>query len=248
MESPLDISNIYTRTKMKRIVTIPASELTTLFNENLFLKLRNEVEGKCNKEGYIEKGSVEIINHGTLNTTVIQYKGNVRVSVEFTGKVVNPVVGEVIECQVRRFNDFGLMAFAGPLNIVIPFGNKKSTGFNIGQKLKVKVVKSNIILNDNHINVYAILYDENEYSKGNKLIVDDDLISHVSDEEDAEEVESGNEIGDIQDEEEEDEKSESEDNSNYEDEESDLEGDSENDSEGINNENEDEESENNEKE
>jgi len=229
MTSQLDITNIYTRTKMKRIVTIPASELTTKFDENLLLKLRNEVEGKCNKEGYIEKGSVKIINHGTLDTTVIRYKGDVSIPVEFTGKVVNPVIGEVIECQVRRFNDFGLMAAAGPLNIVVPFGNKKSTGFNVGQKLKVKVIKSDIILNDNHIDVYATFYDEKETLNKAKKPVDDDLMNQVTDEEDAEELESGDELTDNFEEDEDADNVDSE--SNFENEESESEGNSEDNSE-----------------
>jgi len=186
MTSQLDISNLYTRTKMKRTVTIPASELTTNFDDNLLIKLRNDVEGKCNREGYIEKGSVEIIDHGTLDTEVIRYKGDVRVKVTFTGKVVNPVFGEIIECKVRRFNDFGLMAYAGPLNIVIPFGdkkNKKSGSLNVGQNLKVKVVESTIILNDNHIDVYATFYDEKEDAKTDigKAIPMEELLGDPSD-------------------------------------------------------------------
>jgi len=185
MTSQLDISNLYTRTKMKRTVTIPASELTTNFDDNLLIKLRNDVEGKCNREGYIEKGSVEIIDHGTLDTEVIRYKGDVRVKVIFTGKVVNPVFGEIIECKVKRFNDFGLMAYAGPLNIVIPFGDKKnkSGNLNVGQKLKVKVVESTIILNDNQIDVYATFYDEKEDAKTNvgKAIPMEELLGDPSD-------------------------------------------------------------------
>jgi DNA-directed RNA polymerase subunit E'/Rpb7 len=168
MTSQLDLSKIYTRTKMKRIVAMPASELNTMFDENLLNTLRTNVEGKCNREGYIEKGSVEITNHGTLDTEVIRYRGDVRVKVNFTAKVVNPVKGDVIECKVKRFNQFGIMASAGPLNIVIPFENKqKNTNFNIGQILKVEIVESDIVLNQNQIDVYAKFYDK-KVSKTNK--------------------------------------------------------------------------------
>ena len=190
MTSQLDLSKLYTRSKMKRTIAVPSSELTTKFDENLIIKLRNEVEGKCNREGYIEKGSIEIIDHGTLDTEVIRYRGDVRVRVTFTGKVVNPVFGEIVECQVRRFNDFGIMATAGPLNIVIPFSDRKEVTFNVGQILRVKVVETTLVLNDDHIDVYATFYDEktDRNTATDKPVDDDILDSHL--EEEANDIES----------------------------------------------------------
>jgi DNA-directed RNA polymerase subunit E'/Rpb7 len=172
---------------MKRIITMPASELTTQFNDNLLIKLRNYVEGKCNREGYIEKGSVEIIDHGTLDTEVIRYKGSVRVKVDFTGKVVNPVFGEIIDCKIKRYNDFGLMAYAGPLKIVVPFGenkNNKNVTFIEGQNLKVKVVESTIVLNDTNIYVYATFYDEKIETKNTtkNAIPVEELLNQINNE------------------------------------------------------------------
>jgi DNA-directed RNA polymerase subunit E'/Rpb7 len=201
MTSSLDLSKIYTKTKMKRIVAIPASDLNTMFDENLLNTLRTNVEGKCNREGYIEKGSVEIINHGTLNTEVIRYRGDVRVKVNFTAKVVNPVKGDIIECKIKRFNQFGIMAFAGPLNIVIPFENKeKNINFNIGQILKVEIVESDIVLNQNQIDVYAKFYDKKIDNSNNKSEEISDLVIEGNDEDEGDEGDEGDDIDDIDDE------------------------------------------------
>ena len=171
MTDQSDNANIYTRSKMSTIITIPASELTTDFDKNLLIKLRNEFEGKCNENGYIEKGSIEIIDHDTLNTEVIRFSGSVRVKVYYTGKVVNPIKGDIIECKIKRFNQFGLMAYVGPLNIVIPFDNdNKLNDFKEGQNLKVKIVDSEIILNDNQMSVYATFYDSKNEIKNVKNI------------------------------------------------------------------------------
>ena len=167
MTSQLDLLELYTRTKMKRKIYVKSSELTTNFDKNFINILRNEVEGKCNREGYVEKGSIEIIDHGTLDTEVIRYKGGVMVNVTFTGKVVNPNEDDIIECQIQRYNDFGIMAKAGPLNIIIPFNENKDNTIVIGNKIKVKVVKSTLILNDDHIDVYATFYDEKLELKSN---------------------------------------------------------------------------------
>ena len=198
MTSHLDLSKLYTRSKMTRTIAVPSSDLTTRFDENLIMKLRNEVEGKCNREGYVEKGSIELIDHGTLDTEVIRFRGDVRVKVTFTGKVVNPVSGEIIECQVHRFNDFGIMATAGPLNIVIPFGDKKDVTCNVGQILKVKVVESTLVLNDDHIDVYATFCDEKTNRKTSiDKSLDDDILDSELDEE-ANDIESDEDKEDIE--------------------------------------------------
>jgi DNA-directed RNA polymerase subunit E'/Rpb7 len=153
--------DIYTTLKMERIIAINPSEINTEFKQNLLNILRNEVEGKCNKEGYIEKGSIDITNYGNLYTEVIRYRGDIRVKVIFTAKVVNPTKDDIIECKIKRYNQFGIMAISGPLNIVIPFDDKhQNTNFNIGQSLKVKIVESELILNSNQINVCATFIDE----------------------------------------------------------------------------------------
>jgi DNA-directed RNA polymerase subunit E'/Rpb7 len=153
--------DIYTTLKMERIIALNPSDINTNFKQNLLNTLRNEVEGKCNKEGYIEKGSVEITDNGNLYTEVIRYRGHVRVKVIFIGRVVNPTKDDIIECKIKRYNQFGIMAISGPLNIVIPFDDKhKNTNFNIGQSLKVRIVESELILNSNQINVCATFFDD----------------------------------------------------------------------------------------
>ena len=161
--------DIYTTLKMERIIAINPSEINTEFKQNLLNILRNEVEGKCNKEGYIEKGSVDINNYGNLYTEVIRYRGDIRIKVIFTAKVVNPTKDDIIECKIKRYNQFGIMAISGPLNIVIPFDDKnKDNNYTIGQSLIVKIIESELILNSNQINVCATFIDEKTIINVNK--------------------------------------------------------------------------------
>lgn len=194
--------DIYTTLKMERIIAINPSEINTEFKQNLLNILRNEVEGKCNKEGYIEKGSVDITNYGNLYTEVIRYRGDIRIKVIFTAKVVNPTKDDIIECKIKRYNQFGIMAISGPLNIVIPFDDKhQNTNFNIGQSLKVKIVESELILNSNQINVCATFIDEKTIINVNKnknktvsIVTVNDNIDKTIDESDDEDNEGDENI------------------------------------------------------
>jgi DNA-directed RNA polymerase subunit E'/Rpb7 len=128
--------------------------LTNKIEENILAVLRKEVEDKVTPEGYVEKGSVEIKDHGPLMTEVIRFRGYARVDVTFVANVCNPTKGDILECQVKRFNQFGIMGTAGPLNIVILESDKQ---VHVGQILEVRVVTRKLLLNDNQINVYSRL-------------------------------------------------------------------------------------------
>lgn len=157
MTSQLDLSKIYTRTRMTRRLAIPPSMLTSNIEENLFNILRKEVEGKVVAEGFVEEGSVEIKDHGPFETEVIRFNGFARVNVTFVANVCNPTKDDEIDCEVKRFNQFGIMAIAGPLNIVIQGSKKK---IQLGQILKVRVISRKLRLNDNQIDVYSQLASE----------------------------------------------------------------------------------------
>jgi DNA-directed RNA polymerase subunit E'/Rpb7 len=134
-----------------------------MFDAHLVRILKNEVEGKCNREGYIKKDSVDVIDHGTLKTEVIRFSGNIRVPVTFTALVANPIKGTIVECTIKNINKFGIGATSGPLNIVVPLDEKtKEMKFSIGQSIRVKIVTANINLNDDQIDVYAKYNDETE--------------------------------------------------------------------------------------
>lgn len=160
MTSQLDLSKIYTNTRMDRIVALGPSMLTSEFSTHLINVLRKDVEGKCNPEGYVEAGSVEIQDHGWFCTEAGRFRGKVRVPVTFTANVCNLTQGDIIECQVKSFNQFGIMAASGPLNVVIPTTDQADLQVHVGQVLKAMVVNRQFKLNDDVIEVYATLVSD----------------------------------------------------------------------------------------
>lgn len=201
----MDLSSIYDKTRMTRILAIRPSMLTSDIENNILSVLRKDVEDKVVPEGYVEKGSVEIKNHGPLMTEVIRFNGYTRVDVTFTANVCNPTKGDILECEVKRFNQFGIRAVAGPLNIVIL--EKKGFQVSAGQILKVRVVARQLLLNNNQINVVAQLLDTEEISLPDEEIPlnDEDLESDIEIISDDHDIQEDGDEGDDEEDEDEDE-------------------------------------------
>ena len=158
-----DTPEKYIRIKMKSDISLKPRFLTNDVENHILSKLRSEIEGKCNKYGYVQKGSIEIIDYDALKTEVVRFFGDIRVSVLYTANVIRPRKNDIVECKIRRFNKFGINAISGPLDIVVIYNNdEKPDDFKEGQILKVKIIDSEMNINDNTINVSAIIYDGEE--------------------------------------------------------------------------------------
>ena len=59
------ISTIYFKNVLVREISIPINKIGSNLNNIIKAKLANNLEGKCSKEGYIKKGSIEILTYSS---------------------------------------------------------------------------------------------------------------------------------------------------------------------------------------
>lgn len=124
-------------------------------------KLRNEVEGKCICHGFIKKGSISIVKRtiGTLNS--VRLDGSIAFDISYSAQVCNPIVGQVINCEVININRMGILASQGPINIVIARSNTRNTeefeGVEKGNLINVKIIGSRFDLYDTNITAIGSL-------------------------------------------------------------------------------------------
>lgn len=84
--------------------------IVSQINEMLEDKIRKSVEGKCNKNGLVLKGSTKIINREVGFVPKGHFNGNFVYSVNYQTLVCNPSVGVVIPCRVIAKNKIGPLA------------------------------------------------------------------------------------------------------------------------------------------
>ena len=168
------------------------------------LKIKNE--GKCSKHGYIKSNSIEIVSKSFGKIEMQSLHGYVIYDVQFKACVCNPVIGNHIECVVKKINNFGILctsqinengSMVDVLDIIIPkhsYRIKSNVDFNdinVDINVIIEIVGKKYQLNKKTISVVGKIIAINTSNKfDNQIDID------VQDEQVYEDNDNNNEIDD----------------------------------------------------
>ena len=156
-------NNIYTEVVIKYFISIPFTEVGNDIQNVLTNKIKEKIEGKCIKEGYIKENSLRIITYssGTLNNE------NVNFTVMLECQVCNPVEDMVIKnCIVKNVSKGGIRAQLNtkkksPFIIFIhrdhEYENDNFSMVKENDIIKARVIGTRFELNDPFISIIASL-------------------------------------------------------------------------------------------
>ena len=160
------INNQLLNTNLK----ILSNELDINIDNTIRSKLKNELEGLCNGDGYIIKDSIQLI-HKTMGKVVIHDNNSyINYDITYKAKLISPSEGDIIECYVSNINKLGVILYIklsdddvsedSPLIIMVPkdyFNDSQYNinDINIGQKLRVIVVGVRVKYRSQKIQVIA---------------------------------------------------------------------------------------------
>lgn len=155
--------DIYRSNTLIRKIYVEFSSIGQNLNEVLIHILKKNYEGKCNKEGFIKRDSINIIsyNGGLMLGNHVIY------DVVFKCKVCNPPQGMLINCNIVNITKAGIRAIYGdnedesPLIIFIArdhnYDNEIFNGLDLKDTIKTRVIGTRYELNDNKIHVISEL-------------------------------------------------------------------------------------------
>ena len=81
------MDNLYFENENSYTTTIKAKEISNNITEILTKRIRDEIEGKCIKEGYIKKDSVRIVSRSTGQIMNMQFNGSVIYHIKYVSKI-----------------------------------------------------------------------------------------------------------------------------------------------------------------
>lgn len=111
--------DIYFHSLIKRRINLRPQFLDENLNSNIENILKNEIEGKCIKEGYIVPNTVEIKKRSIGNLCSNQFTGNIIYDVTYSAKICNIPINSVVRAKVKKMNENGILAILGPLMIIV---------------------------------------------------------------------------------------------------------------------------------
>jgi DNA-directed RNA polymerase subunit E'/Rpb7 len=126
------------------------------FDPLLLEKLRQKLEGKCSRHGYVVPGSLELLSRSLGVAEKGRFTGDFLFYLKAQGKVYNPPNGTQVEGEVLRKNKMGLyVVIEDAVRIMIPrdlhIGNEDFDSIEIGERIIIEIKESRFQVNDTHI-------------------------------------------------------------------------------------------------
>ena len=169
--SYLTKNDIYFHTQINRRVSLNPRFLDIDFAKYIEKIVKNNVEGRCIREGYVVPGTTIVLERSMGNLNNNQFNGNIIYDVRIGVKICNIPVNSVVKAPIIKMNKLGLLAELGPLMIIVPkeiHTNKDAfKDIKIGDEIELLSIGKTFELNSKKISVYAKLSS----GSGNKMKV-----------------------------------------------------------------------------
>jgi DNA-directed RNA polymerase subunit E'/Rpb7 len=159
--SYLTHNDIYFHTQINRRVSLNPRFLDVDFAKYIEKIVKNNVEGRCIREGYVVPGTTIVLERSMGNLNNNQFNGNIIYDVKIGVKICNIPVNSVVKAPIIKMNKLGLLAELGPLMIIVPkeIHNNKDAfkDIKIGDEIELLIIGKTFELNSKKISVYARL-------------------------------------------------------------------------------------------
>ena len=172
------MSDIFVENILSTNIQLTPSEYNKDMDIIILEKLKNKVEGKCDKNGYIKPGSVEIISRSMGQLLQAQFNGYSTFKVWYKILTCNPVEGMIVKCSVLNRNKMGLFCELynhdpSPLTIILAkqhhLKDDRYEDIKIGSSVDGQIVGIRVEYNDTQISCIGRLYSDD-----NSMDDDDD--------------------------------------------------------------------------
>lgn len=141
----------------ERIVLTP-SELNIIrsadsIKDLLLTKLREKHEGKCNANGYIRPGSIELLARSMGLAENGRFTGDILYDCKIKCEVLYPTADTELDAQVIKVNKMGAYAvYENAIRILLPrdlhLGNEAFENIKEGDVIHVRIDRSRFQTND----------------------------------------------------------------------------------------------------
>ena len=162
------MDNLFVSVKGNTSVRLEPKDLNSKMDDTILRRLKNEMEGKCIKDGFVREKSIKILKRsfGTAQTSA--FNGCITVNVEYSMDICNPLQGAQMEVQAMNINKMGILAGipyeqSSPLNVMLAkqhhIDNEAFEAVKLDDIFKVRVIGSRFEYGDTQISIIAVLED-----------------------------------------------------------------------------------------
>ena len=168
------MDDLYTRVTLHSVVNITPQELNKRLNKTIVNKIKNEMEGKCMKDGFIRPNSVMITSRSLGKSVQSQFNGALSFSVEYVADLCNPVEGDIFQCRVEVINKMGIILVSSdedpsPVNVLLAkqhhMNNDEFQMIKPNDIVYIKVIGKRFDSGESQISIIGLLSSKKEYNE-----------------------------------------------------------------------------------
>ena len=155
---------LYKTVLLDEYIYLKPTDLNFKINDIILTKLKNKIEGKCHKVGYIIPDTINIQSRSLGISNNASFDGMITYKVTFSCDVCNPSVGQIIQCTVGHIDKSQIICYIGnetesPIEIYLcrqhHIGNTEFGELKPNDVINVKICGSSWGYNDRQINSIA---------------------------------------------------------------------------------------------
>ena len=142
----------------EQVSLVPAdfSKEITSINDMLLEKLKEKLENKCSRNGYVLPNTLKIMSRSLGKASLGRYVGDYVFYVQLQGNVLNPPDGIVLQGEVISKNKMGLyINYKNAIRVIVPrdlhIGNEEFDSVMVGDIIQAEIKKSRFQVNDESI-------------------------------------------------------------------------------------------------
>lgn len=137
-------------------------------NELLYKLLKKKYEGVCNKDGYIQKGSLQIVNRSIGSVKTINNTSYIVYEITYKANIYSPVKGTKLDITINSITKMGIIGFLkdkdddtienSPFIVIVPreyFEDDNVDDYEVNSELKVQIEDSRIKYMSKNIQIVA---------------------------------------------------------------------------------------------
>lgn len=156
--------DLYCNIVLDEYIYLRPIDLNNKIDDIILDKLKRKVEGRCLKVGYVIPNSVNIKTRSLGMINNASFDGMTTYKITFTADVCNPVIGQLIECQVGNIDKSQVICYIdkpsiSPIEIYLfkhhHVGNTEFADLKNGDIILVKICGSKWEYKDTQINSIA---------------------------------------------------------------------------------------------
>jgi DNA-directed RNA polymerase subunit E'/Rpb7 len=167
------MDDLFIKDTIVQSISVEPKYINNRIDDYILKRIKEKLEGKCIKNGYIKPGSIKILKRSMGKLVCSHFNGSVIYDIQISMDLCNPLKDTIIEVEVLNNNKMGILAGVPydentPLNILLPrqyhIDNDDFSKLSVGDLISIKIIGKRFEYGDTQISIIGIMEDNDSKS------------------------------------------------------------------------------------